>query len=87
MNDSFPPVSGRVAEQPREPVTSSDQTTRLLTLTEASRTVPCSVSTLRRRIREGTLPAVRIGPSDNSPIRIHPRDLNAWLFDEGDDAA
>ena len=42
------------------------------------------VSTLRRRIHEGALPAVRIGPTDRSPIRIDPRDLEPWLF-EGDD--
>lgn len=60
---------------------------RLLRLDEAARRVPCSVSTLRRRIREGSLPAVRIGPTERSPIRIHPRELEAWLYDEGGDAA
>ena len=74
-----------LAEEQWRTMNNTDATPRLLRLDEAAKRVPCSVSTLRRRIHEGALPAVRIGPSDNSPIRIDPRQLAAWLFnDEGD---
>jgi excisionase family DNA binding protein len=50
-----------------------------MTLEEAAAFAHCSVSTLRRRIREGALPATRIGPTDRSPVRVDAAELESWL--------
>jgi excisionase family DNA binding protein len=57
-----------VAEQPR-----------LLRLSVAAERLDTSVATLRRRITDGSLPAVRLGPTDRHPLRIREDDIEAWL--------
>jgi excisionase family DNA binding protein len=52
----------------------------LLTLEEAAAWANCSVMTLRRRIYEGALIAVRIGPTTRSPLRVPADELERWLF-------
>ena len=60
-------------------MSSVDQHPRLLTLEEAGRRLRISVVTIRRRIRDGDLPAVRLGPTDRYPLRIDERQLDEWL--------
>lgn len=56
----------------------------LLKLPEAARRANVSVTTMRRRVLAGDVPAVRLGPTDRHPIRVPADALEAWIF-EGDD--
>jgi excisionase family DNA binding protein len=50
-----------------------------LSVREVAAELGCSEPTVRRRIREGQLPAVRLG-GPGSPIRIPRAGLEAWLW-------
>lgn len=52
-----------------------------LTTRQAADRTSVSVDTIRRWIRIGVLPAVRIGPTSKN-IRIHPADLDKMVRDE-----
>jgi excisionase family DNA binding protein len=52
---------------------------RLLPLPEAATRLGVSVITLRRRIADGTISAVRIGPSDRHPLRISESELARFI--------
>ena len=56
-----------------------------LTVAEVARLLQCSEPTVRRRIREGQLPAVQLG-GQRSPLRIARGELDAWLYGEKADA-
>lgn len=47
----------------------------LLTIAEAARILSCSERTVKRRLAEGSLPAIRFGRS----VRIHPEDLARFI--------
>jgi excisionase family DNA binding protein len=49
--------------------------TRLISVREAAKTIPCDVAVLRSMIREGRFPAVRIGKQ----LRVDPLKLNPWI--------
>jgi excisionase family DNA binding protein len=51
----------------------------LLKASEAAELVGCHVETIHRRIREGSLPAVRIGDGPKAQVRIDSADLAEWL--------
>jgi excisionase family DNA binding protein len=52
---------------------------RLLPLPEAATRLGVSVITLRRRIADGTISAVRIGPSDRHPLRVSEDELLRFI--------
>jgi excisionase family DNA binding protein len=52
---------------------------RLLPLPEAATRLGVSVITLRRRIADGTISAVRIGPSARHPLRISESELARFI--------
>lgn len=49
---------------------------RLLTLADVADFLAVSLSTVRRLVRDGNLPAVRVGQRS---IRVRPEDLEAYL--------
>jgi len=51
---------------------------RLLTVRETADRLAVGVSTVRRKIREGTLPAIRLGPG-GAAVRIDPSELQELL--------
>jgi excisionase family DNA binding protein len=60
---------------------------QLLTVAQVAELCACSQDTIRRRIREGDLPAVRLGAGGRKHLRVDPADLELWLFGEPEDAA
>ena len=57
----------------------------LLTVREAAERLAVSEKTIRRRIAEGAIPAVRVGTAKGQALRIDPAELEAWLY--GSEAA
>ena len=55
---------------------------KLLTVAEVAMMCHCSAPTIRRRIADGSLRAVRMGKSRNCAIRIPPSALDKWLHRE-----
>ena len=53
----------------------------LLTVAEAAMLCGCSAPTIRRRIREGELPAVQLG-GPGKALRVPRAGLQAWLWSE-----
>jgi excisionase family DNA binding protein len=51
----------------------------LLTIPEAAERLHLSTSTVRRRIWDGELPAVRLGAGPQAPVRIDPDELEAFV--------
>ena len=51
----------------------------LLTVADAAKRLNVSRPTIYRRISEGSLPALRIGPG-TGPLRIDPVELECWLY-------
>ncbi len=68
-------------------LTPSDQSDGYLTVAEVAAELRCSEPTIRRRIRAGELPAVKLGTGRNSSIRIPRAALDAWLFSAPQEAA
>ena len=62
----------RRAMQPDAPATTSESA-NLISLPEAAARLGVSVDTIRRRINDRTLPAVRIGKY----VRVRPEDVDA----------
>ena len=54
---------------------------RFLCVGEVAHRLRQSESTIGRKIREGELPAVRLGHGPRSPLRIDAGELEAWLFE------
>ena len=57
---------------------------QFLTLAETARRLKVSERTIRRRIEDGSIPAVRLGSSSQSPLRIPEDGLDAWLYEESE---
>jgi excisionase family DNA binding protein len=51
----------------------------LMTVDEVAALLRCSGETVRRRIRDGEIPARRLGSAAHAPIRISRSELEAWL--------
>ena len=52
---------------------------KLLTPYQAARRLNLSEEAVRRKIREGDLPAYKLGPGPRSPLRIPADELERWL--------
>jgi excisionase family DNA binding protein len=52
----------------------------LLSVGEVALRFNQSEFTIRAKVRDGTLPAVRIGNGPKAPIRFDSRELDAWLY-------
>ena len=60
---------------------------RLLTLDQTAERLQISVRTVRRRIEDGSIPAVRLGTSAASPLRIPEDELERWVYGTPDEVA
>lgn len=56
---------------------------QFMTVQEVAAMINISEKTVRRLIWDGRLPAIRVGDSDRSPLRIPVDGLNDWLYGEG----
>jgi excisionase family DNA binding protein len=54
----------------------------LLTKKEVAERLGVSERTIHRRIRDGSIPAVRLGSGRMSPVRIDADELDAWVYGE-----
>ena len=59
----------------------------LLTLREAAARLKTSERTIRRRVDDGSIPAVRLGASPSSPLRIPEDELERWVSGSPEEAA
>ena len=55
-----------------------------LTLAETARRLKVPQRTIRRRIEDGSIPAVRLGSTPSSPLRIPEDGLDDWLYEESE---
>ena len=60
-------------------VTNAEYGSGLLTVSEVAERLRCSEPTVRRRIRDGQIPAVKLGQG-RSVIRIDAAELADWLY-------
>jgi excisionase family DNA binding protein len=60
------------------------QAEHLLTVEETAVRLRQSPGTVRRKIREGQLPALRIGTGPRAPLRVNSVELERWLFEKDD---
>ena len=60
-------------------LTTPDHPREYLTVAEVAAELACSEPTVRRRIRDGEIPAVRLGGAGSS-VRIPRAGLEAWLW-------
>ena len=67
-------------------LTSHDRSREYLTVAEVADELRCSEPTIRRRIREGSLPAYHLG-SAGTAIRVPRTELIAWLRQSGEPSA
>ncbi len=61
-------------------MTSTATPPRLLTIAEVAERLRVSRQTVWRRVRDGSIPAVRLGDVPHSPLRIDERALMAWVY-------
>ena len=54
----------------------------LLTIPEAAERLNLSTSTVRRRIWDGEIPAVRLGSGPQAPVRVDPDELDHYVYSE-----
>lgn len=59
-------------------------TSEYLTIQEVAEELRCSEPTVRRRIRAGEIPAVRLG-GQGSGVRVPRAGLEAWLWSGGEE--
>jgi len=62
-------------------LTTPDHQREWLSVAEVAAELACSEPTVRRRIRDGEIPAVQLGGA-GSPVRIPRAGLTAWLWSE-----
>lgn len=55
----------------------------LLTLRQACELLQISMATLRRRIVDGSIRIIKLGPSRNSPTRVPLAGLATWVNQNG----
>ena len=51
----------------------------LLTVAETALRLRQSEEVVRRKIRQGTIPALRLGDGPRAPVRVSSRELEEWL--------
>ena len=56
------------------------QETRLVTVHEVAARLGQTEQTIRRKVRAGELPGVRIGQGPRAPLRVPSGFLDAWLY-------
>lgn len=59
--------------------TTAEHASQFLTVAEVATELACSEPTVRRRIRDGELPAVQLG-GPGSAVRVPRAGLQAWLY-------
>jgi excisionase family DNA binding protein len=52
---------------------------KLLTVAEVAERLQVSLWTVYRKVESGEIPAVRLGTSKRSPVRVDPAELDEWL--------
>jgi excisionase family DNA binding protein len=52
----------------------------LLTTAQVARRLKQSEEVIRRKARDGTLPALRLGYGPRAPLRFDEREFEAWLY-------
>jgi excisionase family DNA binding protein len=62
-----------------ERMSTSTQVRPLLKVGEVAERLNLSESTVRRRIEMAEIPALRLGAGPQSPVRVDPAALEAWL--------
>jgi excisionase family DNA binding protein len=71
-------------------VTNRERQREYMSVAEIALKLGVSAPTIRRRIEDGSLHAVKLGEDRNSPVRVSKRSLAAWLEqagEPGDEAA
>jgi excisionase family DNA binding protein len=66
---------------------STNERGRLLAVPEVAVRTGLGISTVRRKIREGEIPALRVGNKPGSSIRVDEVELERWLYGDPKDAA
>jgi len=61
-------------------LTQPDHPGAYLSVAEVAAELGCSEPTVRRRIRTGELPPVKLGEGRNSAVRVPRAGLEAWLW-------
>lgn len=54
----------------------------LLRVSEVAARLRCSPEVVRRKIRSGELPGLRLGSGRRAPLRVPADELEAWLYGE-----
>lgn len=60
---------------------------RLLSVSEVSQRTGLAVSTVRHKIADGTLPALKLGPNRHSAVRVDEAELERWIYGWDEPAA
>jgi excisionase family DNA binding protein len=68
-------------------IAETSETHDLLTIEEAASRCRVSRPTMYRLVAAGLVPAVRVGVSEKSPLRVPRRELEEWLFGDPREAA
>jgi excisionase family DNA binding protein len=66
---------------------STNEHGRLLAVPEVAVRTGLGISTVRRKIAQGEIPAVRLGSKAGSSVRVDERELERWLYSDPRDAA
>ena len=56
---------------------------KLLTTHQVARRLGLSEDAVRRKLRTGQIPGIKLGTSSRSQYRVDSDELQAWLFGEG----
>ena len=78
MDAGFP-ARRAILRPTMERMSTETQMRPLLTVFEVAERLNLSESTVRRRIEVGEIPALRLGAGPQSPVRVDPAALEAWL--------
>jgi excisionase family DNA binding protein len=60
---------------------------RLLTTHQVARRLNVSEETVRRRLRQGEIPGLRLGSGPRAPFRVVEAELEQWLYGDPEEAA
>ncbi len=60
---------------------------RLLSVPEVAERTGLAVSTVRHKIADGTLPALKLGPNRHSAVRVDEAELERWIYGWDEPAA